>query len=53
MTSYRPYRVGLGIEAALAEIERGSGTAYDAIVADACLNLFRDKGYALPVVSAH
>ena len=30
MSSHRPYRPGLGIEAALAEIERGRGTAYDA-----------------------
>ena len=37
---------GLGIEKALAEIERGRGTAYDA--ADACLKLFREQGYAVP-----
>ncbi len=48
MASHRPYRAALGIEAALAEIERGRGTAYDAGVADVCLSLFRDKGYALP-----
>jgi len=39
---------GLGIEKALAEIERGRGTSYDAVVADACLKLFREKGYAVP-----
>ena len=33
---------------ALAEIGRGRGTAYDANAADACLRLFRDKGYQLP-----
>jgi HD-GYP domain-containing protein (c-di-GMP phosphodiesterase class II) len=48
MSSHRPYRPGLGIEAALAEIERNRGKLYDAQVADACLRLFRDKGYALP-----
>lgn len=48
MSSHRPYRAGLGIDAALAEIERGRGTAYDSAVADACLNLFRGKGYTLP-----
>jgi len=48
MSSHRPYRPGLGIEAALAEIERGRGTAYDANVADTCLRLFREKGYAIP-----
>jgi PAS domain S-box-containing protein len=49
MSSHRPYRVGLGIEKALAEIERGRGTAYDAQVADACLRLFREKHYTIPV----
>ena len=48
MASHRPYREALGIEAALAEIERGRGSAYDPAVADACLRLFREKGYALP-----
>ena len=45
MSSHRPYRPGLGIEAAMAEIERGRGTAYDAAVADAALKLFREKRY--------
>ncbi|MGR9117566.1 MAG: HD domain-containing phosphohydrolase, partial [Gammaproteobacteria bacterium] len=40
MSSYRPYRPGLGIEAALAEIRKTSGTFYDAQVVDACLALF-------------
>jgi PAS domain S-box-containing protein/putative nucleotidyltransferase with HDIG domain len=48
MSSHRPYRPGLGIDKALAEIERGRGAAYDAQVADACLRIFREKGYALP-----
>jgi PAS domain S-box-containing protein len=48
MSSHRPYRPGRGIEKALAEIERGRGSAYDANVADACLRLFRDKGYQMP-----
>jgi PAS domain S-box-containing protein len=48
MSSHRPYRPGLGIEKALAEIERGRGTAYDADVADACLRMFREKRYQLP-----
>lgn len=42
ISSHRPYRPGLGIEAALTEIERGHGSAYDAEVADARLRLFRD-----------
>jgi HD-GYP domain-containing protein (c-di-GMP phosphodiesterase class II) len=48
MSSHRPYRAGLGIDKALEEIERGSGTAYDTDIATACLRLFREKGYALP-----
>ena len=48
MASHRPYRPGLGIDAALAEIERGRGTAYDPVAADTCLDLFRNKGYTLP-----
>jgi PAS domain S-box-containing protein len=47
MASHRPYRAALGIEAALAEIERGRGTAYDPLVADACLRLFRQKQFRL------
>ena len=48
MASHRPYRPGLGIGQALAEIERGRGSAYDPAVADACLRLFRGRGYQLP-----
>jgi HD-GYP domain-containing protein (c-di-GMP phosphodiesterase class II) len=47
MASHRPYRHGLGIEAALAEIEKNKGTHYDNTVVDACLRLFREKGYQL------
>jgi PAS domain S-box-containing protein/putative nucleotidyltransferase with HDIG domain len=48
MSTHRPYRPGLGIEQALAEIERGSGSHYDPVAAAACLRLFREKGYELP-----
>ncbi|MBU0651823.1 MAG: HD domain-containing protein [Proteobacteria bacterium] len=47
MASYRPYRPGLGIDAALKEIENNSGIFYDKTVADACLRLFREKGFQL------
>ena len=47
MSSHRPYRAGLGIEAAMTEIERGSGTRYDPTVAGACLKLFREKDYTI------
>jgi HD-GYP domain-containing protein (c-di-GMP phosphodiesterase class II) len=45
MASHRPYRPGLGIDAALNEIEKDKGTIYDKTVADACLRLFNEKGY--------
>jgi PAS domain S-box-containing protein len=45
MASHRPYRPALGINAALDEIENNKGTLYDNTVADACLRLFRDKGF--------
>ena len=48
MSSHRPYRPGLGTDKALAEIERGRGSAYDQAAADACLKLFREKGYKIP-----
>lgn len=47
ISSHRPYRPGLGIDAALLEIERNSGTLYDPEVAAACLRLFREKAYVL------
>jgi PAS domain S-box-containing protein/putative nucleotidyltransferase with HDIG domain len=45
MTSHRPYRSALGIEAAMAEIERGAGSLYDAEVAKMCAALFREGGF--------
>jgi len=47
MASHRPYRPSLGIEAALKEIEQHRDTLYDKTVADACLRLFREKGFQL------
>jgi PAS domain S-box-containing protein len=47
MASHRPYRAALGINAALEEIEKNKGILYDNAVADACLKLFREKGYQL------
>ena len=46
MTSHRPYRPALGINAALAEIESGKGTKYDENVVDICISLFREQGFA-------
>ena len=47
MASNRPYRPGLGIEAALGEIEKKRGIFYDNAVVDSCLKLFREKGYRI------
>ncbi len=48
MSSHRPYRPGLGIEVALAEITKQRGVHYDSQVADACLAVFREQSYQLP-----
>ena len=47
MASHRPYRPGLGIDVALAEIENNAGKLYDINAASACLSLFREKGYSI------
>ena len=47
MASHRPYRAALGTEVALQEIENFSGERYDPVVVDACLGLFRDKGFVI------
>jgi len=47
MATHRPYRPGFGIDAALAGIEKNRGILYDAAVTDACLRLFREKGFKL------
>ena len=47
IASHRPYRAALGLEAALAEIESGSGCRFDPAVVQACLKLFREKSYTL------
>jgi PAS domain S-box-containing protein len=47
MSSHRPYRPGLGIEAALQEITRHRGTLYDPDVVDSCITVFRDKKFVL------
>ncbi len=45
MMSHRPYRPGLGLDAALAEVEQHKGRLFDATVVDACTRLFREKGF--------
>lgn len=48
MASHRPYRPAHGIDSALAEIMRGRGGVYDPEVADACIALFKERGYEMP-----
>jgi len=45
MMLHRPYRVALGLEAALAEIEKGRGILFDPAAVDACIALFREGGF--------
>lgn len=47
MSSHRPYRPSLGIDAALDEISRNRGKLYDPDVVDACLELFRSGRFEL------
>jgi putative two-component system response regulator len=47
MTSHRPYRPGLGLDKALAELRENKGKLYDVRVVDACLAFF-EKAYAAP-----
>jgi PAS domain S-box-containing protein len=48
ISAHRPYRPALGLDAALAELERGRSTQYDSDVIDAARRLLLDKGYSLP-----
>ena len=45
MTSRRPYRELLGVEAAMAEIVQNKGRLYDPAAVGACVDLFRNKGF--------
>jgi HD-GYP domain-containing protein (c-di-GMP phosphodiesterase class II) len=45
MSSHRPYRPALGLEAALEEISRRRGSGFDPEAVDACLRLFRERGF--------
>jgi PAS domain S-box-containing protein len=47
MATHRPYRAALGLDKALEEITRNKGVLYDLDAADACLHLFRKKGYEI------
>ncbi len=45
MSSHRPYREALGIDVALEEISKNKGILYEPEVADACIKLFKEKGF--------
>ncbi len=47
MLSHRPYRPALGVDAALKEITAHKGSLFDPAVVEACLRLFRERGFDL------
>jgi putative nucleotidyltransferase with HDIG domain len=47
IASHRPYRPGFGIDQALKEMTMNRGMLYDSEVVDACIRLFRIKGYEI------
>jgi len=51
MSSHRPYRAALGIDAALEEISAQRDVKYDAQAVDACVALFREEGFAFSTAS--
>jgi PAS domain S-box-containing protein/putative nucleotidyltransferase with HDIG domain len=52
MSSHRPYRPMLGSEKALEEILQNSDRLYDPDVVNACVKLFREKGFKFEQVAA-
>ena len=48
MSTHRPYRPALGVEAALKEISGHRGLRYDGDAVDAMVRLIREKAYRLP-----
>lgn len=46
MISHRPYREGLGVDAALNEIVTKRGSHFDPQVVDACVSLFREQAFS-------
>ncbi len=47
ISSHRPYRPALGVEAALEEIVSKRGILFDPEATDACVRLFREKAYTI------
>jgi PAS domain S-box-containing protein/putative nucleotidyltransferase with HDIG domain len=50
MAAHRPYRPSRGIDAALEEVVNYRGVKYDPAAVDACVRLFRERGYVLEPV---
>ena len=50
MSSHRPYRPALGLDAARDEILKNRGILYDSEVVDACLRLFEEKRFSFEMV---
>lgn len=50
MAAHRPYRAAVGLDAALAVIQEDKVGLFDPMVVGACLRLFREKKYQLPVI---
>jgi HD-GYP domain-containing protein (c-di-GMP phosphodiesterase class II) len=46
ISSHRPYRPALGVDAALAEVSQKQGTLYDTGATQACLRLFAEKSFS-------
>lgn len=46
ISSHRPYRPSLGVDAALSELEDNRGVLYDASVVDVCISLIKEPGFA-------
>ena len=47
MATHRPYRPAMGLDEALEEITINKGLLYDPEAVDACLRLFREKGFTI------
>lgn len=45
MASHRPYRAGLGLDAAIEEITSKRGLLYDSSVVDACISIISEPGF--------
>jgi HD-GYP domain-containing protein (c-di-GMP phosphodiesterase class II) len=52
MVSHRPHRPATGIDQALLEISKNKGILYDPEVVEACLTLFRKKGFGFEAQEA-